>query len=303
MRVRFEAPSSPFAPDKLLAGVDRLRDAGWDVDDTPVHGLLRGRHAYLNGSDDERHRALEDALHGDADVVWLARGGYGLTRITSRVRAPKRAPIIIGFSDASALFGHLVASCVPCVHGPLATTLAAEPQESFAHTLAVLERRARGQGLPVRADGDLDLDIEGWLFAANLCVLAHLAGTPSAPDLRGAIVVLEEVGERPYRIDRALTQLHESGMLRGVRAVVVGHLTGCDEPMPPAGAPSTSASFGPTRDRAPAPLDVFRERLASMGIPMAHGLTSGHEAPNHALPLGVRARLTRDSLTLLEDLP
>src|SRR4051794_16687190 len=99
MRVRIEAPSSPFAVDKLMAGVARMRAAGLEVDEVPA--LPRGRHAYLNGDDDERRRSLEQALHSNVDVVWLARGGYGLTRIVDRLELPARAPIVVGFSDAT----------------------------------------------------------------------------------------------------------------------------------------------------------------------------------------------------------
>lgn len=307
MRVRVEAPSSPYPQEKLHAGVERLRAAGIEVDDSRAQ--LRGQHAYLNGTDDERRRSLEDALHSDADVVWLARGGYGLTRIVRKVQIPARGPILMGFSDATALFGHLSGSGARCVHGPVMTSLAAEPEETFRHALDVLGRRARGRSLRVHQDEDFE--VEGWLFAGNLCVLAHLAGTPSSPNLDGAVVVLEEVGERPYRIDRALTQLKESGMLEGARAVVVGHLTSCEEPGPP--VPSSGPSSGPSavpsakrfsaRDPAPTPLEVFRESIRALRLPFAHGLQVGHEAPNFALPLGVPVRLSGGALTLLEDLP
>src|SRR2546429_3433404 len=135
MRIRIEAPSSPFSVDKLNAGVAKLRAAGHDVDDThagPRSSPTGARHAYLNGDDDERRRSLEQALHSDVDVVWLARGGYGLTRFVSRLEPPRgRAPIVCGFSDATALFAQLQGSGVRCVHGPLATTLADEPDDSF----------------------------------------------------------------------------------------------------------------------------------------------------------------------------
>ena len=294
MRIRIDAPSSPPPVDKLVAGVARLRAAGAVVDD--LGAVVRGRHAYLNGDDDERAASLVDALRADVDVVWLARGGYGLTRILPLVKLPAtRAPIVVGFSDATALFAHLWEQDLPCVHGPLATTLAAEPDDSFAHCLAVLERRARGAAVPV--GGGARVDVDGRLFAGNLCVLCALLGTPSFPKLEGAIVVLEEVGERPYRVDRMLTQLIASGALLGVRAVVAGHLTNCVEPHAGSGA----------RDPAPAAVQVFAERLGAAGVPFASGVDAGHEAPNRALPLGVRARLSvRDSggtLTLLEDLP
>ena len=246
----------------------------------------------MNGDDDERRRSLEQALHADVDVVWLARGGYGLTRFVSRLEPPRgKAPIVCGFSDATALFAQLQGTGVRCVHGPLATTIADEPDDSFAWCLDTLARRVKGRSLPVKASEDTD--VEGWVFAANLCVLAHLVGTPSLPSLEGALLVLAEIGERPYSIERMLTQLKESGALSGVRAVVTGHLTSCVEPSPPTG----------TRDPVATALEVVRERLRSIEIPVAHGIEVGHEHPNRALPLGVRARLTKDKLELLEDLP
>lgn len=290
MRIRIEAPSSPFPVEKLNAGVARLREAGHVVDDAPaMRALEQGRHAYLTTDDEERRRSLQEAITSDVDVVWLARGGYGLTRIVSRLDVPPRAPLVIGFSDATALFA--AQPELRSVHGPLATTIGAEPQWTFDHTLAVLERRAKGASFDVVDDANLD--VEGPLFVANLCVLSALCGTPAMPSLEGVILVLEEVGERPYRIDRMLTQLKEAGAFADVRAVIAGHLTGCAEPA----SPTASGK----RDAAPAPLDVFRERVRSTGVPFAHGLAVGHEAPNIALPIGARARLAGGKLTLLED--
>lgn len=296
-RVRVVAPSSPFPEERLDKGVERLRAAGFDVEVDA--NLLRPRHAYLNGSDDERRQELDDALASDVDIVWVARGGYGLTRILSQVSVPARQiPVVVGFSDTTALHALLFQRGFKSVHGPLATSLAGEPDEAFEHLLRVVEGRAAGtvlDGLQVLARGageSAAQDIEGPLFAANLCVLSHLAGTPQAPDLRGAVLVLEEVGERPYRIDRMLTQLAESGMLDGVLAVVIGHLTGCEEP-------------GVGLLDPPTPEAVFVERLSSLGVPVLAGLAVGHALPNFALPVGGRARVSvqRDAgaLHLLEE--
>lgn len=298
-RVRVVAPSSPFPPERLQKGVERLRAAGLHVDD--VSSVLTGEHAYLNGSDDERRRALEDALASDADIVWIARGGYGLTRLLSQLSLPEGAiPVVVGFSDATALHALLWQRGYKSVHGPLATSVAGEPDETFQHLLRVLEGRASGtvlDGLRVlgeepSSDDQLSQDIEGRLFVANLCVLSHLAGTSGQPRLDGAVLVLEEVGERPYRIDRMLTQLRESGTLDGVRAIVVGHLTGCEEP------------DGGQR-AAPSAEHVFEERLLPLGIPVLAGLAVGHTAPNFALPVGARARVSvrgaTGALHLLEE--
>jgi muramoyltetrapeptide carboxypeptidase len=109
------------------------------------------------------------------------------------------------------------------------------------------------------------------------------------PSLDGTILVLEEVGERPYRIDRMLTQLWHSGSLRGVKAIVLGHLTGCHEP----GDPQMSAQ------------SVILERCKHFDIPLCIGLPVGHETPNWAIPFGVKAALQgadRVQLRILEEL-
>ncbi|MFY0537984.1 hypothetical protein [Nannocystis pusilla] len=119
----------------------------------------------------------------------------------------------------------------------------------------------------------------GPLVPANLEVLRSLVGTPWLPDLAGTIVGLEEIGERPYRIDRALTQLITSGAFAGVRGFAIGQLYACDEP--PAGNPDS-----------PDARTVVRERLQSLGVPLVLGLPFGHLPHEHAaLPCGSRVEL------------
>ena len=296
LRIRVEAPSSPPAVDKVVDGVARLVGAGFEVN--VAEPLLRGSHGYLNGDDAARTASLQAALLSDVDVVWLARGGYGLTRVIEGLQLSAGMPIVVGFSDATALFCRLRAVGGRAVHGPLLTTVAAEPFDSFDLLTRVLTRRAAGHAWPLVHVGGPALDAEGPVFAGNLCVLAAVAGTPAMPSLAGCVLVLEEVGERPYRIDRMMTQLLSAHALGGVRAIVIGHLTGCSEPATP------GAVSGRT---VPAALDVLVERAATLGIPVLAGMPLGHEAPNHALPLGarvaVRFQAGEGSLTLLQDLP
>jgi muramoyltetrapeptide carboxypeptidase len=300
VKIRISGPSSPFSPEVLQRGVELLRARGHDVDDTDT---LRGSHAFLNGDDASRLHGLQDALCSDADVVWLARGGYGLTRIVDALVVPQRLPVVVGFSDSTALFARLACSAAleRCVHGPLATTIESEPTESVDRALAVIARRVGASSMsppalpPLRVLAGPVGVVEGPLLAGNLVVLAALCGTPSLPSLAGHIVVIEEVGERPYRLDRVLTQLLQSGALRDVAAVVVGHLTGCDEPTPVVSP--TKAPPRPHRDPVPRGIDVVVERLSGLGVPIVAGLPCGHEAPNLALPLGGRARLATDGAT------
>ena len=288
LRIRIEGASSPFPADRFAAGLEVLRAAGHVVDDS--HAGPRGRHPYLNGTDDERRLSLEEALMSDVDVVLLARGGYGLTRIVDALFVdgwPMKLPRVVGFSDVTALFGKMASEGLldRCVHGPVVTSLAGEPDDSRARFFDAI---AGG------APADIDLDVvvadtdavEGPLFAGNLVVLAALCGTPSMPSLRGHVVVVEEVGERPYRLDRLLTQLINSGAFAGVAAVVVGHLTGCDEP--------ASATNNPARDPVPSGRDVVIDGLRGLGVPVFAGAPVGHEAPNIALPLGGRVLVEVD---------
>jgi muramoyltetrapeptide carboxypeptidase len=295
LRIRIEGASSPFPVDKLAAGVQLLRAAGHDVDDS--HAGPRGRHAFLNGTDDERRRSLQDALSSDVDVIWCARGGYGLTRIVDDLFPrgwPQQQPLVVGFSDVTALFARcaLEGQLHRCVHGPLGTSLSSEPEHSLQRFFDVVSAHAEGLAVGEHLDVPLAVlhnqhnahVVSGPLFAANLTVLAAMCGTASLPSLEGHIVVVEEVGERPYRLDRVLTQLLRADVFKGVAAVVLGHFTNCNEPAAASSAPAL-------RDAAPGPVDVVVERLSGLGVPLLHGLPAGHEAPNFALPLGGRVVL------------
>ena len=113
---------------------------------------------------------------------------------------------------------------------------------------------------------------------ANLTVATHLLGTPHWPDLDGAILVLEDVGEAPYRIERMLTHWRLGGALQRLGGIGLGSFSGCDDP-----TPQERSSFSLE--------EVLRERTADLGIPVVAGLPIGHGDCNAALPLGVRARL------------
>jgi len=174
------------------------------------------------------------------------------------------------------------------VHGPVVAQLGELPGPEVDHCLDLL----RGDlPSPIAADADTSAvlcggTVEGHLIVGNLEVLRSLVGTPWMPDLEGAILGIEEVGERPYRIDRALTQLLTSGALRGVRGVLVGQLHGCVEPEHGKSRGATAAA-------------VIEERLGKLGIPVVTGFPFGH-SPSHniALPFGPRARLHADDATL-----
>ena len=168
------------------------------------------------------------------------------------------------------------------IHGPLVTSLATEPEWSrqrlrdllFGHPLADLQGVGWSGGTA-----------SGPLVAGNLTVATHLLGTGHLPDLRGAILILEDVGEAPYRLDRLLTHWRLCGALQQLAGIGLGRFTGCDDPD---GEPGDTSAEPARRFTAE---QVLRDRTADLGIPVVAGLPVGHGPGNAALPLGVRARL------------
>jgi muramoyltetrapeptide carboxypeptidase len=256
------ALSGRTSPDKISAGAAVLAPfADVSVDDRVL--APQGGHSHVNCSDLERAAAFHDAC-ADADVVWCARGGYGLTRILSLLQPSKHRtlPTLVGFSDVTALFAWAQHQGIlnACVHGPLLTTLPACSPMQAQHVWDVV---VGGAWSVSSTHGGPSLDVTAPLFAGNLAVLAALVGTPWMPNLRGHIVLLEDVGERPYRVDRMLTQLIAAGAFDGAAALLFGAFTACDV------------------------AQVIAERCpgAIAGFPV------GHEPPNLPMRLGDGARL------------
>jgi len=272
------APSGNFAPQRLEAGLALIRS--WGLEPVLAPGLGR-RARYLAGAADLRLADMLWALgEPELDAAWMARGGFGLTRLLHRVpwsRLPRRP--VIGFSDASALFAGLWAHRVGLpIHGPVLQSLADLADEGSQRAL----RELLLGSAPVRWSGRSlhPGDAEGPLVGGNLCTLASLAGTPSALRPEGCIVLLEEVGERPYRVDRLLTQLLRSGGLDGVAGLVLGELLDCQE----SGRPEWSSEA------------IAGEILAELGVPVLAGIPVGHGPVNRAFPWGVEARIEGDAL-------
>lgn len=291
-RVHIVAPSGPVPEDRLSAGLEALQRLF--VGEISLAPNIAARAGYFAGDDRSRLAALQAALADPTiDAVICARGGYGLTRLigqldpTRLAAAPK---LLVGFSDVTALLAWARCSVGLCsVHGPVVAQLgeiAEDDRERLGLLLAGEDPGALSAETGAVIHGGC---VEGPLFAGNLEVLRSLAGTRFMPELAGCILALEEVGERPYRIDRALTQLLACGALRGVRGVAVGQLVACEEP----------ASGNPD---SPGAEEVVLERLAVLGVPVVTGFAFGHErGRNAALPVGAVVRLDAEhgALTML----
>jgi muramoyltetrapeptide carboxypeptidase len=173
------------------------------------------------------------------------------------------------------------------IHGPVITQLPRLPATHLRWLKALLFETRALQCLQLgRTRTLLPGKAEGTLVAGNLCTLASLAGTRFAPDLRGAILCLEDVNEEAYRLDRLFWQMASAGFLKRIRGIVVGELVGCK----PEGTGRHSARR------------VLERAICTLGLPAISGVAFGHGRRNLALPVGVRAQLDAEArtLTLLE---
>ena len=279
-RIGVAALSGPVDPDRLTAGLHALRAMGYE----PVEATnLRSCCGIFAGSDEERLAAFHElAADESVGAVVFARGGSGLLRVLPGVdwQLLKRRPrAYVGYSDLTPFLLQVVARLgLVAFHGPMvaadfARGLGVEERHSFDSALA----GAFPMTLQVSCD-ELGAAVEGPLLGGCLSMVASTLGTPYEPDLEGAILLLEEVGEPLYRFDRMLTQLRLSGNLARLKGLVAGHLEG-------EGGDPLRADSGDTL------LRQLRDETRNEPWPLAWGLPAGHAAPNWTLPLGLPARL------------
>ena len=296
------APSGPCLGEADIArAVDLCRTFGF----LPLPGEhVRDHHGYLAGTDADRLSDLNGAIRDpDIDAIWCVRGGYGLTRLLDAIDFPAlehRPKAIIGFSDITVLLaGTLSQAGLAAFHGP--TARHAMPVFSRHHFERVLCRAApagRLERLPEPVDGrarPADSVVttlrpgvaEGPLVGGNLCLLQCLIGTRFLPDLEGAILFLEDVGEALYRVDRMLAHLSSVGAFAKLAGVMVGRFTEMRHD-------TGEGAFGFD--------EVLAHYFGGLGVPVAYGFPVGHIDDQWTLPLGVRARLdaTAGELELLE---
>ncbi len=286
--VRIVAPSGPVPRPGFMAGAERLA-ARYQL---RYDEALFSREGYLAGSDERRLDELRAALTDpEARAVIMARGGYGLARILPFLDPAwlRARPIpIVGFSDGTTLLAYAARAGVVSVHGPVVTQLGSLPPEDHAGLIRLLEEPNPGLLL-----SDLEAvvpgRVRGRLMGGNLEVLSRLVGTPFLPDLGGAVLFIEDLGERPYRVDRLLTHLDLAGLFSAVEGVVVGDFSGCVEPEA-------------TRAQSPAASEVIEDRLGRLAIPVVTGARVGHGSRNVALPYGAMVELDArfGTLTALE---
>jgi len=291
------APASPPpSAARVEVGVRYLEGLGYRV---KLGRHVTARHGYLAGTDAQRLADL-NAMLTDPQVraVFALRGGYGTPRLLPSVdyRAVRRQPkIVVGSSDLTALQLALFRRTgLVTFSGPMVATDFGQPPDPYAeeHLWRLLTSNRPVGVLPnppaEPAKSRRPGLVEGRLLGGNLSLLVSSLGTPFSPDYRGALLVLEDVGEQYHRLDRMFTQLRNAGILSRIAGLVLGRFTRC--------APSNA------REPYLTPGEMMDEVRTWFDAPVIEGLAYGHIAGKLTLPLGLSARLdaARGKLEVLE---
>ena len=281
--IRIISPSGVIDPSYIDGAATRLRAWGYKVSEGAHARDTWGRFA---GTDNDRLADLVDALHDDTvDMILCSRGGYGLQRIIDRVPAITKP--IIGFSDITALHQWSAISGQPSVHGIMCKHIATLPEDS--EPIQALRQVLAGETLTYRwASHPLNRlgKAEGLLIGGNLSVLYGLQGTPfSIFNLQSSIyniqsqkplLLIEDICERHYHIDRMIRNLRMSGVLANLGGLIVGQFTDCeDDPL-----------------MQQTVYETIKEAVADYDYPLIFNAPVGHV--EHNLPLWIHGHTTID---------
>jgi len=294
-------PGSYITEQEKEESINNLRGLGFKV---IYSDRLMQKNGYFSAIDEERAADLNEMFERkDVQGIMCARGGYGCARILPHLdyelieNNPKP---LIGFSDVTALHYALYNNCnLITFHGPVSiSTFSSFSVKNFTSVLLnpstelELENSKTGNnnnpyGITVISEGKA----KGELVGGNLSIVVSMIGTEYDIDFSDKIIFLEEFLEEPYRIDRMLTQMIQSGKFENAAGIALGIFKMCE---PNETNPSFSESFSL--------MEVLKDRLGILKIPVVYGLSFGHIADKFTLPFGVSAELNSDTkqLKLLE---
>jgi muramoyltetrapeptide carboxypeptidase len=267
------APAGPFDLEKFMQGKTVLETMGFRI---VYDESIFQKHGFLAGTDDQRADQV-NRLFADPSVqaIVCARGGYGSMRILPILdfnTIQTHPKIFVGFSDISALLAMLYEQCgLVTFHGPMVTSLAGATQKTILAMKTALTSDGPFELIPDRGKIIKPGMCSGVLAGGNLTTLCHLVGTPYSPNFRGKIVLLEDVGEMTYRIDRMLTQMKLAGCFNGIAGLILGAFKKC----------------GQLNEI----VEIFDNIFHDTDIPILAGFDIGHGKTNLTVPMGLVATL------------
>jgi muramoyltetrapeptide carboxypeptidase len=275
------APAGPFDPEKFMKGKTVLETMGFH---TCYDESIFQKHGFLAGTDIRRADQV-NRLFADSSVraIVCARGGYGSMRILPYLdfkTIQTHPKIFLGFSDISVLLTILYDRCgLVTFHGPVVTTLANATEKTIMAMKTALTSNAPLELIP--GDGTVIKPgvCSGILTGGNLTTLCHLVGTPYTPNFKGKILLLEDVGEMPYRIDRMLTQMKLAGCFNDIAGLILGAFKEC----------------GQLNEI----VEIFDNIFDDLNIPILAGFGIGHREHNLTIPMGLGATLDTEKKQLL----
>lgn len=287
-------PAGPMQPERLNRGIEYLQQHGFHV---KLGAHVHDRVGYLAGADAGRLRDLHD-MFADPEVnaIFCTRGGYGTPRLLDRLdyelirQNPK---VVVGYSDITALQMAIFARTgLATFSGPMVAVEMGKGMSEFTETHfwpTITSPRAPKKLSDL--SGPLTCikpgTARGRLLGGCLSLLTTLVGTPFLPQLQGAILLLEDIGEEPYQIDRRLMQLKLAGILGKIQGLVLGRFPDCAPENP---------------DESLTLEEVVRDIVSDLNIPVVMNLPYGHVDTKYTIPLGVQASLDADAgyLEILE---
>lgn len=293
------APASGLSKESFDKALENLESLGLK---TKVGKSARGNLGFLAATDKERLDDLHAAF-ADKEIagIWCVRGGYGAARLLPAIDYDlirKNPKILIGYSDITSL--HLAISQntgLVTFHGPVAASelsdytknhvVNALMNDGAPYKIELSEYNKAQTSNLFKTEIITSGKARGRLIGGNLSLLSALAGTPFAlQNLKGKILFIEDVGEQPYRIDRMLTQLRQSADLRSLAGIALGIFEDCN----------------PRAKDTQTLLDVVKDRLGDLSIPVVYGLSFGHIRDQFTIPVGIEAELDAGeaTITLLE---
>jgi muramoyltetrapeptide carboxypeptidase len=275
-KVAIVALASKLNPDDIQPAIQVMRD-DWGVEVIIGESVSASYYGFA-GTDEVRTRDFQKMLDDTSvKAIFSARGGYGSSRIIDRIDFTvfeKKPKWVIGFSDITAVHSHIQSLGFQSLHAPMPKSFLKDD-----YSLTTLQSFLFGNGINYEIKpNDLNREgcIEGQITGGNLCLLAHLIGSPSDIYWDGKILFIEEVGEYLYNIDRMIIQLKRAGKLKNLKGLIVGSFTDLKENDEP---------FGKTA------YEIVAEHVAEYDYPVCYGFPTGHDTANWAIACGQITKL------------
>lgn len=252
----------------------------WGLNVVLSENILSESHPYFSGSDDERLNDIQSAINNpEIKAIICARGGYGTTRIVDEINTTpllNNHKWLVGFSDITSLHLKLLKNNLASIHGTMPILFSKSESASSVETLRMLLFSGTCRIECAATNFNIKGSAEGIVVGGNLSLINDSLGTATELDTSDKILIIEEVDEYRYRLDRMMTQLRRAGKLKNLRALLVGHMTDVRDSDP---------EFGESVE------SIIMNAVRGYSYPVAFGFPSGHENPNYAWVSGGTASL------------